>query len=442
MSRKNVRMIVVTVCVGLLVSALACVLSPIAWSPDGKWIACIHFVTKEKPQGQGDADMVGMELWIVSPSPIERRRLMATSDTLSGPTWQPDSKGIYVVQMGEKDSSRTAVWRVGLDGQRKSLVQLPRSGEGAGMSVPALSPNGQQIAFARDKSTVIVARMDGQVARTIELPDEPGNVLWSPDGRWLTVEVDGGGARPSLLFFDMRSNETFQLDARFRKLAWLPDGKRFIAMKTQGEAGGEKSFVSVFDNLTDRRETSSWPLEFKAGGPLVLSRGGEVVYLARDGEEKELSGICGLDLANGKVKTVYESAGAVCPWTLSPDGGRLAFRESGKGEGASAESVVAVLNLKGNAEPLYLAVDDKELAAVVMDFANALKKVAPGKISPSEEKIAALGAVQIERFLAAFRRDFPKSPLLEKCVAAAKEARAALQQAGVSLNPDAGAPKW
>jgi len=440
MNRQCRKTLVVAVSFTLLTLALACVLSPISWSPDGRWIA----LTCWREEKKGDQEQNYSELWLVSPRPIERRRLFVTPGTmLGGPTWSPDGKGIYVVDLPSEKTSGPAVLRfVPLDGQQRAVVSSPVKEEagGAALAAPAISPDGKKIAFIRDKANVVVATIEGRIERVIE-GGEPGTVAWAPDGRWLAV-VSGGDQNLAIQFFDTQSSESLILDMRYRSLAWLPDGKRYVALKGQSGDTKQKPSIAVLEGIATRREAASLDLDVKVAGPLVPSRKGDAVFFAREEEGDQSPGICKLDLGNGKLQTIYETPGPVVAWSVSPDGRSLAFRESAIGKDSGGDSFVGVLDLTTTTEPIYLAVDDKQWAAAIKGYTDELKKAEAGKMTLKEEKAAGLAITQAERFLAAFRRDFPNSPLLAEATAAVKQARAALKEAGVSLSPGGGTTRW
>jgi Tol biopolymer transport system component len=437
------QMIAVTLCVCLLVCALACVLSPVSWSPDGKWIAFMHFLTKKKADGKAE-DVVGSELWIASPSPIERRRLAVTSGTLSGPAWSADSKTVYFVEFEEKADSKSATLRQSsLDGQLKDLARfggVQESGNAAFAS-PAIAPDGRRIAFARDQASVAIVGSDGRQERIIET-EKAGTLLWSPDGQWLGVICGDGDNTPAVRLVNARSSETFTLDVRFRTMAWLPDGKRFVAVRSESGDGGKKSFISVLERPTGPREVSSFAVDGTPAGPLVLTRRGDAVYFAREEQDSRPPAICGLDLRDGKQRVLYETPGPVCAWSVAPDGHALAFRESAPDDDSALESFVGVLDVRATTEPIYLGVSDAQWAKVVGAYVTRLKKIPTANLTPQDEKQAVFILAQAERLLAAFRRDFPKSPLLAQSSEAIKEVRAALKQAGATLSPEAGMPRW
>ena len=443
MNQRHMRAVAVATCLSLSLAALACVLAPVSWSPDGKWIAFMHFLSKKKADGQGE-DVVGSELWIVSPSPIERRRLAVTSGTLSGPAWSADSKTVYFVEFEETAGSKSAALKTSsLDGQVKALARfagVEDSGGGATAS-PAIAPDGRRIAFVRDESSIAIVGSDGRQERIIET-EKPGTLRWSPNGQWLGVISGDGDNAPAIRMVNAQTSETFTLDVRFRTMAWLPEGTRFVAVRMDSGDGGKKSFISVLERPTGPREVSSFPVDGTPAGPLALARQGDRVYFAREEEGSRPPAICGLDLRDGKQRVLYETPGPVCAWAVSPDGHAVAFRESAPGDDSSIESFVGVLDVRATTEPIYLGVSDAQWAKVLESYVTRLKKIPTANLTPQDEKQAAFILAQAERLLAAFRRDFPNSPQLAPSAAAIKEVRAALKQAGVSFSPEAGMPRW
>jgi len=442
MRRQWWKVYAVTLSLCFLILALACVLQPISWSPDGRWIALTRWIPdKNSDSGKPAAG----ELWIVSPSPIERRRLLVTSATmLGGPAWEQDGKGMYVVELPEeKTTGPTTLRWIPLDGKPREILRLPATREETGnaaFSSPAISPDGKRVAFVWNKQSVVVARTDGKLDRVIEVEDA-GTVLWSHDGRWL-VATGGDDNKPAVRFFDTRSSETFLLDVRFRTMAWLPDGRRFVAVKEQSGEGKNKSSIAVLEGVAGPREVASFDLDVKPAGPLVLSRQGDAAFFTREEEGEQLPAICKLDLRDGKFQVIYESLGPVCAWSVSPNGRSLAFRESAIGKDSGGDSFIGVLDLRGTTEPIYLALDDKQWATTIKAYTEELKKTAPEKITPGEERKISRAVAQVERLLAAFRRDFPQSPLLGECAKAVKEVRTAFKQAGIGLSPGGGTPQW
>ncbi|MCX8038416.1 MAG: hypothetical protein N3D11_15430 [Candidatus Sumerlaeia bacterium] len=428
----------------LLLSVLGCILSPVAWSPDGRWITYTNLIIGEK-KSDSDSGVVGTELWIVSPDTLERRRLLATSDTLSGPAWAADSKALYVMLYSDKGAKgrSAALQHVGLDGSARVIAQFENTQEpeGGSLTAPALSPDGSRIAAMRDGTTVVILDTNGKLIRSLAV-DKAQHLDWSPDSRWLAAMLDGGGQGPNVQFFDVQTSDTFVLDARFQGVTWLPGSRRFVSIKrVETGDGGARFSLAVMEPGTPVREIADHPVLAETGRPLVVSRDGTLIYFAHNEDEKPLSMIRCMNLTNGETKTVYETPGLVVPWALSPDGKRVAFRESPRGDGA-LQSVAGVVNTGGSGEAVFLPVTDKQLAEIVTGYAKMIRQAAADTASLEDIRKAAAASDHVEKLLAAFRRDFPKSPLLAPCEKALNDARAEVVKTGRSLSPDAGAPKW
>jgi TolB protein len=161
------------------------------------------------PNGQQVAyDIVKGEIWLVRSDGTGRRRL--TMDG-SEPAWSPDGRqlafaredGIYVVSAdgsGEKRVVRT-------EGHTAS---------------PSWSPDGRRIAFIQDFDLWVVGA-DGSDARHMSLGRDADGVAWSPNGRELALVrradiqlIDADGRVMSQL----TRNSVSESDP-----AWTPDGR-------------------------------------------------------------------------------------------------------------------------------------------------------------------------------------------------------------------------
>lgn len=462
--------------VGLSIYILACVISPLSWSPDGKWIALTRYATQDK-EGEMGGDITGSEMWVVSPSPIARRRVMATSGSLlSAPAWSRDGKALFAVEfveieeeegakvprtitrtttgngkttvVEEKPSTDSiALWMVPLDGKPTRVWQERYEGDAGGAltTVPAPSPDGKRIAFLIGESGVGVVGRDGQLERTLEIEDAV-QVLWSPDGKWLTVISGGGDDDPSRVrLYDLKASETIALDGRYHAVSWLPDGQHLLAVKQEGEGGNQRFSVAQLQIKDRAREIGSRAIDIEGAGPQMLLAERNSLLLLREGKDDEFQGIVELDLRDGKTKVLYESIATAMPSALSPDGRRLAFRQGGPtpGQDVAMETVVGVLDLAAaTTEPLYLAVDDKQWAVVLEAYLEEFEDAKPEEIEPDARPAAEFVLRRLDTLLASFRRDFPQSPLLPKYEKAIKEIRAKLRKVGIGVAPGAGRIAW
>jgi len=125
-----------------------------------------------------------------------------------------------------------------------------------GMEIePALSPDGNQVAFAwngerEDNFDVYVMRIpDGSPVRLTSDPTEDASPAWSPDGRTIAFLRKLGGDRAALYLVPAGGGPEHRLreivDVRFRSqgrlvsLSWSPDGRWIAASHRASEHAGE-----------------------------------------------------------------------------------------------------------------------------------------------------------------------------------------------------------
>ncbi len=177
------------------------------WSPDGRQIVFV----REPSFNQYTAE----EIWVVQADGTQERRLARGGY----PKWAPDSKSVYFHDRSD-NSIRTVT--VGAEQSTPELFF-----EKALSWYPAVSPDGQAIAFATGGQLVVVERATRKTLMTWRTPGERGLLPgWSPDGRY----VGFGGydnSKLGLWCLDMRSSNAVQLaEGSFTLPAWSSDGKR------------------------------------------------------------------------------------------------------------------------------------------------------------------------------------------------------------------------
>lgn len=140
------------------------------WSPDGRRIAFVHAVGRER-----------FELWTISPSGRHVRRLGRGLLGPRGPEWSPDGRLIALTAIGA--DHRPHLFVVGTSGRAR---EVPVSGLVAELR-PVWSPDGRLLAFADYDGHVNVIAPDGSGQRTVAAltGGDIFELAWSPDGRWL-----------------------------------------------------------------------------------------------------------------------------------------------------------------------------------------------------------------------------------------------------------------
>jgi len=126
---------------------------------------------------------------------------------------------------------------------------------------PAWSPDGQVVAFLRDSlnnSSVFARRADGSTPDRLlaRLDRQVQEVTWSPDGRWIVMRTDNGGAGAGDIVGIRASGDTTPVPlvaSEFTELhpAVSPDG-RWLAYASN-ESGTNEVYVRPFPTTTGGR---------------------------------------------------------------------------------------------------------------------------------------------------------------------------------------------
>ncbi|MGQ0701659.1 MAG: amidohydrolase family protein [Gemmatimonadales bacterium] len=217
-----------------------------ALSPDGKWLtygsrhdAETGLVLRELATGE--------ERWLAFPIQRDDQESVASMDVLPGYAFTPDSRAVVISYGGE-------IWRVPIDGAAPSKIPFTVNAEVAvGPEVrfeypvdttPTFvarqirdgvpSPDGRRVAFtALDR--LYVADLPNGAPRRLTT-QEMGEYFptWSPDGTAIAyvawddrethiMRVNAAGGTPVRLT---------RIPGYYRQLAWSPDGKRIVAIRS------------------------------------------------------------------------------------------------------------------------------------------------------------------------------------------------------------------
>ncbi|MDF1504742.1 prolyl oligopeptidase family serine peptidase [Roseisolibacter sp. H3M3-2] len=175
---------------------------------------------------------------------------------LTGVSVSADGKWVVYVRGGEHSGN----WddHVPVDptsspgGQKLQLWVAPFDGSAAprvvadGGDEPALSPDGQRVAFVKDRA-VWVAPLDGAqpARRWIATRGEPSDPRWSPDGRRLAF-VSGRGDHAFVGVWSGDSTPVRWLapsTSRDGSPRWSPDGARLAFVRRPGSGGAPDSLL-------------------------------------------------------------------------------------------------------------------------------------------------------------------------------------------------------
>ncbi len=150
---------------------------------------------------------------------------------------------------------------------------------------PALSPDGNQVAFAwngeeQDTFDIYVKLIGGGAPlRLTTNPAQDGSPAWSPDGRTIAFLRQRGSDHAELLLIPALGGAEHKLaetrsDFRFPSLAWSPDGRWLAVSHREGEdlaANGRETTPHRATPRTSRRLRAGVLSGWKNSGLLSLS---------------------------------------------------------------------------------------------------------------------------------------------------------------------------
>jgi len=292
------------------------------WSPDGNSIAfCLQEGTRSNCRAA-----------VVSPAggavrTIDDRHLAYENAV----EWSPDGQRLTYAVSWYSPPDEQGIWVTRPDGSDKRRVIGPPRRDSETMN-PQWSPDGTRIAYWVPgdnvvRSTIRTVRVDGSGETVLA---EGARPLWSPDG--LTIVFQGsdparGGVRPFAVSADGGGVRALEIGPYvglyLGELAWSPDGKEL-----------------AFRNYEPHE---IWVLSFEGTGVRRVAPDGIDPHWSRDGKRIVYGGGSGIEDvgADGRGRRTlvpgvgWTTAGdAPRPFSLSPDGRRMAFQRYDRVKGS------------------------------------------------------------------------------------------------------------
>jgi Tol biopolymer transport system component len=219
-----------------------------ALSPDGKWLT--YGSRHDAETGLRIRELAsGEEKWLAFPIQRDDQESVANMDALPGYSFTPDSKAVIISYGGE-------IWRVPVDGTPATKIPLTVNAQVAvgprlkfeypiedaatftvkQMRDPAVSPDGKRLAFTALDRLYVVDLPTGTPRRVTD--QEVGEYFptWSPDGTAIAYATwDGSNGhimRANLAGAGGPPTELTRQPALYQELAWAPDGRRIVAVRS------------------------------------------------------------------------------------------------------------------------------------------------------------------------------------------------------------------
>ncbi|HEY0781972.1 MAG TPA: protein kinase [Thermoanaerobaculia bacterium] len=191
----------------------------------------------------------------------EPTHLLRVPGELSGCDSSPDGRWLVCWVLPPREE----LFLVRTDGGGRHLLL---SGDGHRLCSPVFSPQGSRIAFSSDrggKYDIWSIGVDGKdLRKETNLPiGKAITPLWSPDGRFMAVEIGGRAAlidlSVPLAARSARLLPSLDHDSRFTAQAWSPDGKGLAGVRRPNQGIWIYSFASgQYSRLTNEGNGPAW----------------------------------------------------------------------------------------------------------------------------------------------------------------------------------------
>lgn len=192
------------------------------WSPDGDSLV---FTWDGHPEGTSP-------IWIIRADGSGLRPTSNDTSYAYGARWSPDGQSLAFFHMVTLD-----IYDIGITRTDGSDLRLLLNGQRQvlGMTVPAWSPDGRQIAFESvdadyNQAGIWVANVDGSGLHQLTQSVYDQSLRWSPDGSHLAY-TQWNGLGPGFRFNLMVANgdgsnpQALTTDVRDYSPTWSPNGK-------------------------------------------------------------------------------------------------------------------------------------------------------------------------------------------------------------------------
>lgn len=216
-------------------------------------------------------------------------------------------------------------------GEAQPLLALPLTASPGRESQPALSPDGDRVAFVSSPRTgasdLYVERLGEAGARRLTRDAAlEGRPAWSPDGRWLAfARLEQGSCSLRLIDLDGEVERSIGECAggHLAELSWAADGSALVLTEPATPAGMQR--LSVLDLASGERRRLTTPGEAGLGDrfPAVSPDGAEVAFI-RTGL-LGASDVWVVGFERGEARPVTRERVPMSGVTWSDDGARLVY---------------------------------------------------------------------------------------------------------------------
>jgi len=337
----------------------------LAWSPGGRWIACVLGNRQAQQPGFLFANGGAATLGLIPASGGEPSPLWEDEYNSASPVWGPDGKSLI---FASNRAGGMDLYRIRLDRRGRPEGEPSRLTNGLRALSVSVARDGRRMVYSDFEETSNVFSMPiperGPVSVRDAEPVTGGNQVIedlevSRDGRWLAFDSDLRGNHDiyRLRLPDGEPERLTEDDAEEFWPTWSPDGSMIVF---HGFPGARRHLFSITSDGRDRRQITDGPDDDRSPN---WSPDGRTVYYLRNfnGPGNEIRALDRRkDGTWSPPRTLFR--GETFPALASPDGRLVAFANVGavRVMGPDGEAVRTLVPRGQGTAPQALYVDWSE----------------------------------------------------------------------------------
>ncbi|MDR3639523.1 MAG: hypothetical protein P4L84_37325 [Isosphaeraceae bacterium] len=399
--------------------------SPVAWSPDGEWMAYTvkvrepwHGLPKrwffqteslndETPAAVGEEGPAAtFRLWATRVDSSDSLLLDGGRSVLSAPCWSADGKVLAFTRVvaDGKDRTRYEVVLQDEPDRQRVILSRPLTGregnlEGLSALSPAWSPDGRLLAVALPQQTLDLAVLRADNGRVLKVFQDSTRPAWSPDAKNVALAfvrgrepqslqwVDGSfGAPRTLVELGQTTQTPFWLDAgslavvahTSGRKGMAPPSDQFSLIRVSLETGAVQVVVSLNGNPGEARGVPR-------GTSFSFDRDRENLFFTRAALSPPYEIVWSRPRHNEILKPFapFDFTIACGALAVAPRNRLLAFRAGGLG----SEALPAVVDLSDDhLAPTALVPDDEVRVQWVVNLIRTARRLLFVSLPPAKLK--------------------------------------------------------